>query len=155
MYMQSEPLMVQNWKALRKNYGTTKILVQDSVTTIAEWSRNIEAGREGLFTILSLNRSSAANTQLYLKWNAVQQGLADMTALELDEFWLRRRDFPKEVKGRIISKIWREYEIRYPGLTRKPIIIKLQYIRNCKALEIRGALRVLLDTKKECGQTIL
>ena len=78
--------------------------------------------------VTRIARSTPETEKNFIRRHQIEDGLRKMSDGELLHLWHDRKALPQPERGVMIRKIWDEHEIRFPGLTRRPIEIKIPFV---------------------------
>ena len=132
---------VTKWHKLCFEYGDVKVRDDDTTPgkteTLAVWARRMNKQRSGRGILKILSWPTEAS-KVYKEWRRVESELETLNDFALELLWKDRRNkLPANVRRKMITKIWDEFELRTFGataspLTRKAIEMSMPYVRNFK-----------------------
>ena len=117
------------WRQLRRTYGETVVKTHEGCMQLSAWceQRARQQGR-GSFEVVDLRRAEPLSEHQFILKHQIEDGLSKLSDDRLMFLWLDRKKIASSVRGMMIRKIWDEHEIRYEGLTRQAIKIRIPFV---------------------------
>lgn len=138
-----------SWKACQRDYHDTVVFTMGRWRTLAEWRTQMRSpnARGAEEVTMRVRRTSDTEPtrqaqERLLDW---MQDLQHRSEEDLRLMW-KARGVDKSRKKQVTNALWREYEQRYDGLTRKPIEVRVPYVAGVRIWDIRDAVRQALYT---------
>ena len=121
---------VGSWRRVKAMYGDTVVTTDDGdEMSLREWCGTCAAFEgTGEMRVTRIARSTPETEKNFIRRHQIEDGLRKMRDGELLHLWHDRKTLPQPERGVMIRKIWDEHEIRFPGLTRRPIEIKIPFV---------------------------
>ena len=73
-------------------------------------------------------RRSTVSQQAFVRKHQMEEGLRKLSDMDLMRVWHDRKSLSPNIRGMMIRKVWDEHEIRFDGLTRQAVDIRIPFV---------------------------
>ena len=128
-----------SWSSCRRDFEGTVVYTMGRWRSLAEWRNQMcsKDAREAEEVTIRVQRTARAMPTYMAEW---EQRLQHCTETELRQMW-RTRGENRSMRKQVTNALWKEYEQRYEGLTRRPIEVRVPYMVGIRVWDIRDAVR--------------
>ena len=132
------------WKSCRRDFEGTAVYTMGRWRNLAEWRQQMCStdARVSEEVLLRVQKTARAMPTYMAGWEKTLQHKSEE---ELRLLWKARRD-NRSLRRQVTNALWREYEQRYEGLSRRPIEVRVPYMEGVRVWDIRDAVRQAVYT---------
>ena len=141
---------IGSWRRLKNVYGDSSLATEEGdEMTLSEWCTAVGNQQgDGCFNLTKIVKSTPEIEAEFIQKRQLEDGLRKLSNGQLLHLWCDRKKIEPSIRGLWIKKIWDEHEIRYEGLTRKAMDIKIPFVHG---LDTRLAKEKIMEVIDRVG----
>ena len=113
---------------------------------LSEWCTAVGNQQgDGCFNLTKIVKSTPETEAEFIQKRQLEDGLRKLSNGQLLHLWCDRKKIEPSIRGLWIKKIWDEHEIRYEGLTRKALDIKIPFVHGLDTRLIKEKIMGVID----------